>query len=78
LKRLYTDLGAALVVAFFLPVPALSQNNQSAPPAATIMGTVTDVNGDVIPDATVVLKEVEGDDPRTIVATETHVSTESG
>lgn len=34
------------------------------------MGTVTDVNGDAIPDATVVLKEVEGNDPRTIVATE--------
>ncbi len=34
------------------------------------MGTVADVNGDVIPDATVLLKEVEGNDPRTIVATE--------
>jgi len=35
------------------------------------MGTVTDVNGDAVPDATVVLKEVESDDPRTIVSTET-------
>ena len=34
------------------------------------MGTVTDTNGDVIPHATVVLKEVEGNDPRTIVTTE--------
>ena len=34
------------------------------------MGTVTDVNGDVIPNATVVLREVESNDPRTIVATE--------
>jgi hypothetical protein len=34
------------------------------------MGTVTDVNGDVIPNATVVLKEVEGNDPRTILTTE--------
>jgi Carboxypeptidase regulatory-like domain len=35
------------------------------------MGTVTDVNGDAIPNATVVLREVESNDPRTIVATET-------
>jgi hypothetical protein len=34
------------------------------------MGTVTDVNADAIPNATVVLKEVESNDPRTIVATE--------
>src|SRR5260370_3447676 len=51
-------------------MPALSQKSQSAPPAATVMGTVTDVNGDVIPNATVVLKEVEGNDPRTILTTE--------
>jgi len=31
------------------------------------MGTVTDVDGNVIPNATVVLKEVEGNDPRTIL-----------
>jgi hypothetical protein len=35
------------------------------------MGTVTDVNGDAIPHATVVLKEVESNGPRTIVTTET-------
>jgi len=34
---------------------------------AIVMGTVTDVNGDVIPNATVVLKEIEGRDPLTIV-----------
>ena len=70
MKRLYIDLGAALAVALLLSMPALSQNNQSASPAATVMGTVTDVNGDAIPDATVILKEVESNDPRTIVATE--------
>jgi hypothetical protein len=70
LKRLYIDLGAALAVALLLSMPALSQNNQSASPAATVMGTVTAVNGDAIPDATVILKEVESNDPRTIVATE--------
>ena len=70
MNRLYIDLGAALAVALLLSMPALAQYNQSAPPAATVMGTVTDVNGDAIPDATVVLKEVEGNDPRTIVASE--------
>jgi len=70
LKRLYVDLGAALVVALVLSFPALGQISQEAPRAATVMGTVTDVNGDVIPNATVVLKEVEGSDPRTILTTE--------
>src|ERR1700687_4765474 len=57
-------------MAVVLSLPALRQITQAAPRTATIMGTVTDVNGDAIPNATVVLKEVEGDDPRTIVATE--------
>jgi len=70
LKRLYIDLGAALVVALVLSFSALGQISQEAPRAATVMGTVTDVNGDVIPNATVVLKEVEGSDPRTILTTE--------
>lgn len=70
MKRLYINLGAALAVALFLSMPALSQNNQSAPRTAIVMGTVTDINGGVIPDATVVLKEVESNDPRTVVATE--------
>ena len=70
MKRLYIDLGAALGMAVVLSLPALSQNNQSASRAAIVVGTVTDVNGDAIPDATVVLKEVESSDPRTIVATE--------
>jgi Carboxypeptidase regulatory-like domain len=70
LKRLYIDFGAALAVTLALFTPALCQNNQPAPPAAIVMGTATDVNGDAIPYATVVLKEVESDDPRTIVATE--------
>ncbi len=70
MKRLYIDLGAALVVALVLSFPALGQISQEAPRAATVMGTVTDVNGDVIPNATVILKEVEGSDPRTILTTE--------
>jgi hypothetical protein len=51
-------------------MPALSQNNQSTSRTAIVMGTVTDVNGDAIPNARVVLKEVESNDPRTIVTTE--------
>jgi Carboxypeptidase regulatory-like domain len=70
LKRLYLDIGAALAVVLFVFMPALCQNNQSAPRTAIIMGTATDINGDAIPNATVVLKEVESDDPRTIMATE--------
>jgi hypothetical protein len=70
LKRLYIDLGAALAVALVLSFPALGQISEQAPRTATIMGTVTDVNGDVIPTATVVLKEVKSNDPRTIVTNE--------
>ena len=70
MKRLYIDLGAAIAVALLLSFPALGQISQEAPRTATIMGTVTDINGDVIPNATVVLKEVESNDPRTILTTE--------
>jgi Carboxypeptidase regulatory-like domain len=71
LKRLYIDLGAALAVALVLSFPASGQISPEAPRTATVMGTVSDVNGDLIPNATVVLKEVENNDPRTILTTET-------
>src|SRR6266404_6897499 len=64
--RFATVVGMALT----LSVPALGQISQERPRTATIMGTVTDANGDVIPNATVVLKEVEGNDPRAILTTE--------
>jgi hypothetical protein len=70
LKRLYIDLVAALAAALVLSFPALGQISPEAPRTATVMGTITDVNGDVIPNATVVLKEVEGNDPRTILTNE--------
>ena len=70
MKRLYIHLVAAFAVAFVLSALASGQNNQAASRTATVMGTVTDGNGDPIPNATVVLKEVESNDPRTIVATE--------
>jgi hypothetical protein len=71
LKRLYIDLAAALAVALVLSALASAQNNQATSRTATIMGTVTDVNGDAIPNATVALKEVPSNDPRTIVTTDT-------
>ena len=70
MKRPYLNLGAAVAVALVLSFPALGQVSQEAPRSATVMGTVTDANGDVIPNATVVLKEVEGNDPRTTLTTE--------
>src|ERR1700728_1785702 len=69
LKRFYVDLGAALGMALAFSTPAWSQNNRPPARTATIIGTATDLNGDTIPNATVVLKEVDSDDPRTIVTT---------
>jgi hypothetical protein len=69
LRRLYIHFGAAFAVTLALSVPALCQDNQPAPPTAIVMGTATDISGDAIPNATVVLKEVKSDDRRTIVAT---------
>jgi hypothetical protein len=70
LKRIYVNLGAVLGVALAFSMPAWSQNNRAPARTATIIGTATDVNGDTIPNGTVVLKEVDSDDPRTIVTTE--------
>lgn len=71
MKHLSIDFGATLAVALVLSALASGQNNQAASRTATVMGTVIDVNGDVIPDATVVLKEVENNAHRTIVTTQT-------
>ena len=59
MKRLCVNLGAALGMALVLSFPALGQISQEARRAAIVIGTVTDVNGDAIPNATVVLKVVE-------------------
>jgi Carboxypeptidase regulatory-like domain len=69
LKRLYVNFGAALVVALVLSFSALGQIPQPAPRNAIVMGTVTDASGDVIPNATVVFREVRKNAPPTIVAT---------
>jgi len=51
--------------------PAPTTGSAAAPlpsPAATISGTVQDVNGDLVPGATVVLKASSSDDRREVVA----------
>jgi hypothetical protein len=67
LERIHVYLSVALGIALASAMPALSQTNQPPPRTGTIMGTTTDVNGDAIPNATVILKEVNSDDPSTIV-----------
>ena len=70
LKRFYLDLGVALGLALAFSTPAWSQNNRAPARPAIIVGTATDLNGDAIPKATVVLKVVDSNDPRTIVTNE--------
>jgi hypothetical protein len=70
LKRAHVYLGAALAMALAFVMPAPSQTNQAPPRTGTIMGTAIDVTRDAIPNATVVLKEVDSNDARTIVTTE--------
>jgi Carboxypeptidase regulatory-like domain len=52
-----------------LSFPGLGQVPQSEGRTATIMGTVMNVNGDVVPNATAVLKQLQSNDPRTTVTT---------
>jgi hypothetical protein len=70
LKSLYIDLGVALAVALAFSVLASGKTNQAASKTATVMGTVTDVNGDPMPNAMVVLREVATNAPRAIMTTE--------
>jgi hypothetical protein len=70
LKRFYFDLVAALGMALAFSTPLWSQNNQAPPRTGTILGTAIDVNGDAIPNATVLLKEVDSNISRTIVTTQ--------
>jgi hypothetical protein len=69
-KRSCIDFGVTLVVALVLSTLASGQINQAVSKTATVMGTVTDVSGDAIPNATVVLKQISTSDSRTIVTTE--------
>src|SRR5258708_8985147 len=68
LELVRIGLNAVVGMALVLSIPVLAQNSEMpAPETGTIMGTVTDANADTIPNATVVLKEVDGNGPRTIV-----------
>lgn len=61
----------AVTISLALAIPALAQNSQmSSGQRATIIGTVTDVNGDTVPDAAVVLKGSDIHDQRTITSTQ--------
>jgi Carboxypeptidase regulatory-like domain len=70
LERVHVYLGAALGLALAFARPAPSQTNQAPARAGTVMGTATDANGDAIPNATVALKEVDSNNPRTIATNE--------
>jgi hypothetical protein len=59
----------AIALAFSLSVHG--QSVQGAEPRpGKLVGTVTDLNGDTVPNATVVLKATDGSDPRSIVTSE--------
>jgi hypothetical protein len=61
----------AVTISLTLAIPVLAQNSQtSSGQRATIIGTVTDVNGDTVPDAAVVLKGSDIHDQRTITSTQ--------
>jgi hypothetical protein len=70
LKRVHVHLGVAIGIALAFATPVWSQNNRAPARAATIIGTATDANSGAVPNATVVLKEVDNNDSRTIVTTE--------
>ena len=71
LERLPLVLSSVMGMLLALSMPALGQNSQIlAHDTGTIMGTVTDINGDPVPNATVVLKGADGNAPRTFVTSE--------
>ena len=66
-------IGLAAVVAIALAVPMHlpGQDVQAAElKLGSITGTVTDANGDPVPNSTVLLKRADGDDSRTVVTPE--------
>jgi hypothetical protein len=70
-KRVPLSLAVMISLALALSIPVLAQNPQiSSRQIATIIGTVTDVNGDTVPNAMVVLKGSDTRDERTITTTQ--------
>jgi Carboxypeptidase regulatory-like domain len=68
-KRVYIFF-LVVAVTFALSMPILAQNSQSPiRQSASIIGTVTDVNGDTVPNAAVVIKGPDVHDERTITTT---------
>ncbi len=60
-----------MAISVVIPTLLAAQSIQPADPRpGNIAGTVTDVNGDPVPDATVILKSFDGDDRRTILTLE--------
>lgn len=68
-----SQIGFAAVVAIALAVP-MHLPGQGIQPAelklGSVIGTVTDVNGDPVPNSTVLLKRADSDDSRTFVTPE--------
>src|SRR5262249_23489855 len=68
-KRLQNILAAMIALAFALSTTMLGQN-ADMPPRASVIGTVTDVNGDTVPNAAVVLKGSNIHEERIVRTTE--------
>ena len=65
------SFAAVVAIALAVPIHLSAQDVQSAElKSGSIVGTVTDVNGDPVPNATVRLKRADSDDSRTVVASE--------
>src|SRR5215469_2353402 len=68
LKRILTNVAAAMLVALTVSMTALGQ---TTPEPANMMGTVTDTNGGTVSGATIVLKGPDSPDERTVVTSQT-------
>jgi Carboxypeptidase regulatory-like domain len=69
-KRLRTRLAVVVSVALTFSMTMLGQNTQTpASQSATIIGTVTDSNGDTVPNAAVLLRGADISNERTITTT---------
>ena len=63
-------IGFAAVVAIALAVPMHLPGQAAELKLGSIVGTVTDVNGDPVPNSTVLLKHADSDDSRKVVTSE--------
>jgi hypothetical protein len=71
LKRFHIGLFFAFSVAVAFSIPVTGQSMQTtAAKGATIIGTVTDVNGDTVVNAAVVLKRPDSHDEQTVVTSQ--------